>query len=217
MRYSIVTPTICRSSLVRLCQSIDRQTQTDWEHLVVIDMPQKSMNGEQKAVLRTIGTRANRSVSYCEKKHKNFGHTCRHHIWEKVKGGYIFYIDDDDYLADAEVLRELDAVTEAWAVFPILRHGKRFFNLPPACGGTGTGMFIHKKETGRWPNMDAYEADGKFVEELRRNYAYQPLDVRPLVVQPTSSWGVSNAETWLGKRLTALSRRWHTYRRLFES
>lgn len=211
MRYTIVTPTICRQSLVRLCESIDKQTQKDWEHLVVIDMPRESMNAEQRAVLRTITTSANRSLWHCEEKHKNFGHTCRYNIWEQVKGRYIFYIDDDDYLADADVLRELDTVTEPWAVFPILRRGARFFNLPPACGGTGTGMFIHKKEIGRWPNIDAYEADGKFVEELVKNYSYQALDVRPLVIQPVSSGGVSNAETWFGKKRATLVLLWHEY------
>jgi glycosyltransferase involved in cell wall biosynthesis len=213
MRYTIVTPTICRRSLPRLCESIDGQTQSDWEHLVVIDMPRDNMTADQREIIKSIPRKANRSYSHCERKHKNYGHTCRHQIWEHAKGDYIFYVDDDDYLADKDVLRTLDSVTEPWAVFPILRRGQTFFNLPPGYCRTGTGMFIHKRATGRWPDVDLYEADGAFVEELKQRHPYQVLDSRPLVVQPTSSWGVSNAESWLGAKLAVLVGRWHWFRR----
>lgn len=180
------------------------QTQSDWEHLVVIDTPRGNMARDQREIIMSIPSTANRSYSYCDKRHNNYGHTCRHQIWEHVKGDYILYIDDDDYLADADVLKSLDSVIEPWAVFPILKNGNTFLHLPPATGGTGTGMFIHRKEIGRWPNSDSYEADGLLVEELKQKYAYQVLDSRPLVIQPKSSCGVSNAETWLGHRLAHL-------------
>jgi hypothetical protein len=108
------------------------------------------------------------------------------------------YIDDDDYLADRVALRVLDSVTEAWAVFPILRHGKVFFNLPPGSRKTGTGMFIHRREIGRWPDSDLYEADGMFVEELKEGYKYQIVDSGPVVIQPKSSFGVANTGSWFG-------------------
>jgi len=212
MRYTIVTPTICRQSLVRLCESIDSQTQVDWEHLVVVDMPRKNMTADKRKVIAAIPPQAKRSFSYCDKKHNNYGHTCRHQIWEHAKGDYILYVDDDDYLADKDVLRTLDSVTEPWAVFPALRNGDAFFHLPPGIGRTGTGMFLHRKDIGRWPDLDSYEADGSFVEELRQKYPYQVLNSRPLVVQPKSSCGVPNAETWLGGKLAKLVARWLWYR-----
>jgi glycosyl transferase family 2 len=214
MRYTIVTPTICRQSLLRLCRSIDSQTQPDWEHLVVVDMPRGSMTRHQRRIMTSIPARENRSYYYCDRRHNNYGHTCRHQIWERVRGDYILYLDDDDYLADPDVLRTLDDVTEPWAVFPILRHGNVFFNLPPGTGGTGTGMFIHRREIGRWPDLDSYEADGAFVEGLRQRYHYQAVDTRPLVVQPTSSCGVPNAETWLGRKVSGLLLRWQSRRYL---
>lgn len=201
MRYSIVTPTICRQSLLRLCESIDDQTQRDWEHLVVIDMPRDHLTRRQRNILGRIPERLNRIFFYCDRRHKNYGHTCRHQVWEQAKGDYILYIDDDDYLADGDVLKELDCVIQPWGVFPILRHGQTLFNLPPRLRGTGTGMFMHKKDIGRWPDSDSYEADGSFVEELKRRYQYQVVGSRPLVVQPGSSFGVSNAESWLGEIL----------------
>ena len=204
MRYTIVTPTICRRSLLRLCESIDCQTRTDWEHLVIVDMPRKKMGGGRREVIAAIPPRAHRFFSYCDTRHNNYGHTCRHQIWEQAKGDYVLYVDDDDYLADKDVLSTLDSVTEPWAVFPALRHGTTVFNLPPGYGRTGTGMFIHKREIGRWPDLDSYEADGIFVEGLKAKYPYQVLDSRPLVVLPISSCGVSNAETWWGSKLAIL-------------
>src|SRR5882757_9847970 len=128
MRYTIVTPTICRQSLLRLCRSIDSQTQSDWEHLVVIDMPCDSMTKDQREIMASIPSQANRSYFYCDRRHNNYGHTCRHQVREHAKGDYILYVDDDDYLAHKDALKALDVIAEPWAVFPVLRHGKIFFN-----------------------------------------------------------------------------------------
>jgi glycosyltransferase involved in cell wall biosynthesis len=214
MRYTIVTPTICRPSLLRLCESIDQQTESDWEHLVVIDTPRGNMTKEQRNVIESIRSNAKRSYSHCDRRHNNYGHTCRHHIWEQVRGDYILYVDDDDSLADENVLKTLDSVTEPWAVFPMLRHGKRFLCVPPARGGTGTGMFLHRREIGRWPDRDSYDADGWFVEELKQRFPYQVVESRPLVIQPQSSCGVSNAESWWGAERAKWIARWFRYKDL---
>jgi hypothetical protein len=214
MRYTIVTPTICRPSLLRLCKSIDAQTQSDWEHLIVVDLPRESMTKDQRKVIASIPPTANRSYRHCDRKHNNYGHTCRHQIWEDAKGEYILYVDDDDSLADEDVLRTLDSVTEPWAVFPMLRHGKKFLHMPPGRGGTGTGMFLHRKEIGRWPDRESYDADGWFVEELKQKYPYQIVDSRPLVIQPKTSCGVSNAESWWGGERAKWIARWFRYKDL---
>jgi hypothetical protein len=211
MRYTIVTPTICRRSLLRLCGSIDEQTQSDWEHLIVVDMPRDRMTKNQRQIVASIPQRKNRSYTYCDRRHKNYGHTCRHEIWERAQADYIFYLDDDDYLADRDVLKELDCVAEPWAVFPVLRHGNVFFNLPPGIGNTGTGMFIHRREFGRWPDSDLYEADGSFVEEMVQKYNYQVVNSRPLVVQPQSSYGIWNAESWFGEKIARFAARTRTF------
>jgi len=213
MRYTIITPTICRSFLPRLCESIDAQTSRDWEHIIAVDIPENSMTREQRKLVASIPVRENRIFVYCDRKHRNFGNTCRHNAWAHANGEYIFYVDDDDYLSDNSVLSALDSVTELWAVFPLLRHGQRFFALPPKICNIGGGMFMHKKELGRWPDCQAYEADGIFVEELAQKYPYQVLDEKPLVIQPQSSFGLKNVHSWWGKRAARyISRRlWQRY------
>jgi glycosyltransferase involved in cell wall biosynthesis len=211
MRYTIVTPTICRLSLVRLCESLDRQTNTDWEHLVVVDRPRATITKAEEEVINSIPERANRSLFYCDKTHKNYGHTCRHQAWDHVKGEYILYVDDDDYFADSAVLETLEHVTQSWAVFTVLRQGQRFLRLPPGRSRTGTGMFVHKKEIGRWPDLDSYEADGEFVDELTRRHSYQVLDSRPLVVLPSQGCGLANTETAWGKIRAILTSQWIIY------
>ena len=37
MRYTIITPSLARPSLVKLCVSINNQTNKDWEHIVALD------------------------------------------------------------------------------------------------------------------------------------------------------------------------------------
>jgi hypothetical protein len=37
MRFTIITPTLQRSSLVRACNSVDSQSYSDWQHLVMVD------------------------------------------------------------------------------------------------------------------------------------------------------------------------------------
>lgn len=179
---------------------------------MVVDTPSSRLTESQREVMAAIPFSENRYQHYCERRHKNYGHTCRHQAWERAKGEYLLYVDDDDYFTDAEVLQTLDCVAEPWAVFPILRHGELFFSVPPRIGTAGTGMFIHKKEIGRWPDSDAYEADGIFVEELVRRYPYQTVNSRPLVIQPKSSYGVANVESWFGRRLADLRLRWLLYR-----
>ena len=212
MRYTIVTPTICRQSLSRLCASTDSQTQADWEHLIVIDMPQESLTKDHRRVIESIPSKPNRSYFYCDRNHNNYGHTCRHQIWEQAKGDYIVYVDDDDYFADKDALKALDAVSEPWAVFPVLRHGKLFFNIPPGSWKTGTGMFMHKREIGRWPDSDSYDADGSFVEELKQNHKYQVVDSGPIVVLPKSSFGIASAGSWFGDMLIELVSLWRRFR-----
>jgi hypothetical protein len=191
-----------------LCQSLDTQTERDWEHLVVVDAPAEVLTGEQRRTRDAITSHPNRSISYCDQRHKNYGHSCRHRLWEKATAEYILYVDDDDYFARPDALMELNRVSEPWAVFPILRHGEIFLQLPPGIGNTGTGMFMHRREIGRWPDSDSYQADGCFVEELRRKFPYHVLHCAPLVIQPRSSAGVSNVETWIGDKLARLASQW---------
>ena len=186
MRYSLITPTLLRPSLERLCVSIDAQTCRDWEHLIAVDTVISSAAERMLARIQ----HKQRMISQCPRPHRNYGNTCRHAACLRAQGDYIFYLDDDNYLADQNVLRDLESVTAAWAIFPILLKGNQFFNDPPGFQRTDTANLIAQRRLGTWPDIADYEADGILVERLRRDHPYQSLsDWRPLVVMPRMNFG----------------------------
>lgn len=190
MRYSLITPTLLRPSLERLCASIDAQTCRDWEHLIAVDTEIDPAADQMLARIQ----HTQRAISQCPCHHRNYGNTCRHAAALRAQGDYIFYLDDDNHLADPNVLRDLESVIAPWAIFPILLQGRRFFNDPPGFRRTDTANLIVRRELGTWPNIADYEADGILVERLLRDYPYQPLSTwRPLVVMPRSNFG----DKWL--------------------
>ncbi len=188
-KFTIITPTLQRDSLVQCCASIDSQTFTDWEHLVRIDR----LPTDYPLLNRCM--HANRIFSVCEVEHHNYGNTCRHEVWEDATGEWLLYIDDDNMLADPHALSDLafmlDGCPTDWAIIPMLRHGSLFFNDPPGLCMTDTGNVVVKREIGRWPNMPDYTADGHWVEALKAShpkFARFP-DLRPIIVMPKSSEG----------------------------
>jgi len=184
MKLSIITPTIQRESLIRTCQSVNEQTFTDWQHIVMVDCPQMDIE-----LLKKL-THPNRIFKLCDAPHKNFGNTCRHNAWEMATGEYILYLDDDNYLMDNKILEDIaPLLTGPWCLFPIFRHGSRFYNDPPRLCQTDTANFIVKKEFGRWLNITNYEADGLLVESLKQ-YPYRAFpNFRPIVNMPASNGG----------------------------
>lgn len=180
MRYSIITPTLVRPTLRRLCDSITAQTAVNWEHIVMVDTP--LVTQPKKAALVKELAHPQRTFYRCGAQHRNYGNTCRWNAFDKAKGDYIIYLDDDDYLADDKVFETLDRVTADWAIFPVMRCGEYWFCDPPGFCKTGSGMFIYKRSLGhRYPSTAEYCADGKLVEELRQ-YPYETVTDRPLMI-----------------------------------
>lgn len=212
MRYSIITPTLVRPSLRRLCDSISAQTAEDWEHIVMIDVP-LIVNPVKRALVESIPKDPRRKFIRCGTPHKDFGNTCRWNAWEKTSGDYILYLDDDDYYADERVFETLNEVTEAWAIFPSLRRGEYWLQDPPGMLKTGSNMFMHKREVGRYPcaehcdehkaiidhlkkihphdsmHSHMYAADGMLVEYLKSKHRYQVVTGRPLTIYETDNRG----------------------------
>ena len=186
-RYSIITPTILRPSLLKTCESVNTQTCADWQHIVIID-------GDFENTIPLEMHHPQRKFLRCERNHNNWGNTCRFNAWMHATGEYIYYLDDDNYLADDRVLETLKSVTADWAIFPILKTqwGGLHFFCPPLRGCSDGGSFIAKREIGRWPECPimtnvidgrvGYDADGQLIEHLRRNYPYQAIMTRPLMV-----------------------------------
>lgn len=189
MRYSILTPTLIRPTLKRLCDSIDIQSNKSYEHIVIIDC---DITAEKQAILDGIEPSANRVFLKCATLHdKDFGNTARRQGFDGASGEYILQIDDDDFYADAEVFETLTCVTKPWAVFPVLAYGKRCHRRPPAIHLTGSAMFMYRRDTGvKFPANKDYSADGQVVEELKKRYEYESLDdARELVIYPKANHG----------------------------
>jgi glycosyltransferase involved in cell wall biosynthesis len=199
-RYSIVTPTLCRSTLKRLCDSIDTQTNTSREHIVVVDKPEEKLTDADRCLLDSISRplTGRRYIHFCSRKNHpvDFGNFARREAYGYATGEYMCQIDDDDYYADNEVLKTLEAVTEVWAIYPVLARGKREHRDPPGIGLTGSAMFIYRRDTGiKFPDNTDYSADGQVVEALKKKYPYQALSrVRPLVIYPWANHGMSQEE-----------------------
>lgn len=146
----------------------------------MVDVPLVALP-EKRALIESLPKDSRRKIFRCGKQHRNYGNTCRWNAWDKVSGEYVIYLDDDDYLADENVFRTLEQVSAPWAIFPVMRCGEFWFHDPPGFCKTGSGMFIYKKELGRYPDTAEYCADGKLVEELTR-HPYQAVTDRPLMI-----------------------------------
>lgn len=188
--FTIITPSLQRESLVRCCESVDAQTFTNWQHIVMVDCAE--LDSE---LLKQI-EHPQRRIIKCPVPHGHFGNRCRHAAWEFAAGEYLLGLDDDNAMyrpdALADVAKSLEeAKFPDFALFPIHRHGSIFLLLPPGLCMTDTANVVVKRGIGRWPDMEAREADGHWVEALKAKYKYAAFpSVRPIVLMEKSSNGV---------------------------
>lgn len=189
--FSVVTPTLQRQSLIRCCKSIDAQSNSSWEHIVMVD------SDFVDEILLEQCSHPQRRFMVCGTHHGNFGNKCRHHAWEATTGLMLVHCDDDNYISDKDIFLDIATVLREvnfpdWAVFPIHRHGSIFFHDPPGLCMTDTLNIIAKRKIGRWPDIAAREADGHWVEALKINYPnYASFPhFRPIGVMEHSSNGV---------------------------
>lgn len=165
MKFTIITPTLQRESLLDMCQSLNAQTHTDWEHIVQID--------SDKIDAELMGKIADpqRHIYCCGKKHNNGGNSCRVLALQKAKGDYIWFGDDDNTLADPFALERMAEALESankpqWALFPIIRMGGIFYTNPPRSCHVDTMNIVLRWDIAYWPETDAYGTDGILVDDL---------------------------------------------------
>lgn len=193
MKFGIITPTILRPSLEKTCQSVDRQTHTDWVHIVQIDR-----HNADNLVIEYI-SHPQRFLAVCATEHHNFGNTCRYLAWEHTAGcDYLVMCDDDNHLSDSNILADIATALDKignpdWATFPILRFGSPFFTPDPRSCHADTMNIIVKREYGRWPDRPEYTADGFWIDALREHqptlsFAAFP-DFRPIGIMPGQGKG----------------------------
>lgn len=190
MKVSIITPTIQRQSLIRCCESVDCQ-RGDWQHIVMVDCEEFN-----RPIIEKIEEHPNRVIYKCPYPHKNFGNTCRHNAWSLSSGEWIIYLDDDNFLSHRDVLLDISVAIESnvffspeWCIFPIIRHGQRFFNYTPGLCMTDTANMVIKREIAQWPDGPEYTMDGIFCESLKK-YPYASFpNVKPIVIMEKSNLG----------------------------
>lgn len=197
-RLSIITPTLLRWTLPRMLQSVQQQTNQDYEHLVGVDRPETSLTSWDQHMVRDLLVDPHVRLSYCHTRHGDYGHSCRYRLSREARGDYLLYLDDDDYLADEEVLAKLARVTAPWAIFPVLREGHYFFSRQPVRGSTTLSSFIVRRELGQFPDPlvatdpdRLYQMDADLIERLLETAGPpEVLEVSPLVVIPHPSAGI---------------------------
>lgn len=187
--FSIITPTLQRESLINTCNSVDNQSFSSWQHLIQVDAIEFN-----SSVISQVNTDKRRSVNKCGIHHSNFGNTCRHNAWERATGRWLIHLDDDNHLSDPEVLNDmaiaLQEVDPKWAIFPIFRHSRHFFNDPPGLCMTDTANVITRRTIGRWPNGPEYTMDGLWVEALKLDNPWASFpDFRCIITVPHSLGG----------------------------
>ena len=195
IKFSIITPTLVRTSLMRTCGSVDKQTYKGYEHIVMVDTAPTPMQADVLECLSGI----RRNVIYLGKRHNDYGNLARNTAWEHATGDYIMYLDDDDYYMPnaletiAAKLKELPKLPD-FAVFNCTRMGQQFFHWPPRIEYTCSCQYVHKRVINgnpvKWPTHDStYQSDGRFLESLKTIAEPVRLDTPQLVVVDTQSMG----------------------------
>jgi glycosyltransferase involved in cell wall biosynthesis len=189
--FSIITPSLLRQSLIRTCESVSSQTCDSWEHFVICDV--EALDQE---LLKQI-EHPQRTIIQCPHPHRDGGNTCRRSAWPLISGEWVFYLDDDNYIADVQVLTDIYAVLSPlpeivqMGLFPITRLGGRFFADPPRSCHVDTMNFVLRREVAEWPDTNCYGSDGYLIDGLMAaqvKYAAFP-DHRPIAILPKISYG----------------------------
>lgn len=200
VKFSIITPTLLRKSLLRTCKSIDDQSYYNYEHLVMVDLPTNEIISEERAILREINKNPRRRITYLNKRHNDFGNTPRNIACKSATGTYIMYLDDDDFYINntlQEIYNQLQLLDRHpdMAVFRCIRKNSEFTNWPPAVCKTVSCQWMHKRNIDgkeiAWPTHDkGYFSDGNFLESVKKLTDPVLLKTqKPLVCVDTYSGG----------------------------
>jgi glycosyltransferase involved in cell wall biosynthesis len=188
--FSIITPTVGRSTLQKTCESVNDQTCKDWEHLVIFDGPEQEIE-----VFKKI-EHPQRRIIFSGKNFGDYGHSIRFFAWELAKYPYLMYIDDDDYYHQEclQVIKSNLNPDVNFAFFPCRRFGAKFLKLPPRKNATVSCQYVHKKidEKGssiRFP-PGGHGRDSWWIQKMVETYSYQVIDPDcPMVYVDTISDG----------------------------
>jgi glycosyltransferase involved in cell wall biosynthesis len=196
---TIITPTWQRHDrlLNRCIPSVDAQTYTNVEHLVVSDGPDPEL--AEKLFPPRITSKLKRWFAALPEHEESlhWGHLARLHGLELASGELIGYLDDDDALRPEHVELLAAALAEhpekGWAYSQMEQHspgGVAVIGVgPPAAGNIGTPMVMHRREVlehGTWAGASAFE-DWHLVRSwIQAGIGYTKVDEVTIDVYPSA-------------------------------
>lgn len=161
MKLSIITTTIGRPSLLNLIEALRSQTNRDFEHIIVPDVQH----------------------------YNDYGHSVRRDAVRNAQGEYILYIDDDDSIIPQGVeliLKGLELNNYPnFMIFPCLREGEVFFNIPPGFCRTTSIQYAHKRIiNNELISFDSggYGEDSKWIEKMTQKHGYRAYACEPITI-----------------------------------
>ena len=177
-KFTIITPTLLRDGLSKTCKSIEKQRYTNWEHIVVVDLPKTQVPNWK---IRSIA-HPQRKIVLLEKNCNDYGNTPRLIAYNYVAGDLVMYLDDDDYyIYRNEPFQRLvdyfncyfpNKLLPNLGVFPARRLGQRFFHFPPRLDLTVSCQYFHKPIINglpiQWRVVDrkSYISDWQFLHSV---------------------------------------------------
>lgn len=93
---SVITATIGRESLPKTCEMVDKQTYTDWEHVIVFDGKNAESQTGMKLSQRPGAEEDKRNYIIIEKSKYDHGKTPQNVGMIASKGDFITLLDDDN-------------------------------------------------------------------------------------------------------------------------
>lgn len=203
LTFTIITPTLLRSTLTKACESIHNQDYLNWRHLIVVDDPVVNLDEFLETNQQLLDPR--RFWFQCDRAHHNVGNTCRSKMYDRIhpKTNYVLYLDDDNYYLDGAfhlLNKALQSLESEWGIFPMIYLGKLFLHSKPRRNYVDTNQIFHKPivkdNEVRYLAVDEYFGDGLLVEWLTKLVSPTVLThLPPLVEMPVKSYGAPLGHT----------------------
>jgi len=173
---TVITPTILRPELKLLCDLIKTANEElgNIQHLVMID--KDIIDKEDNKLLEKIESRDRELIRVHKTvKGNDYGNAARKVAYPFIKGKYVINIDDDDIPINELFNKFCELLVvhnekHSLIVFPALRGGLRFFNIPAGKCKTVSCQYFYKpvikKKKIIWKEGTEYTQDGDFLEEI---------------------------------------------------
>ena len=173
---TVITPTILRPELKLLCDYIDKENKElgNIQHLVMID--KEIIDKEDNKLLEKIENRDRELIRVHKTvKGNDYGNAARKVAYPFIKGKYVINVDDDDLPINDLFNKFCELLVvhnekHSLIIFPALRAGLRFFNIPAGKCKTVSCQYFYKpiikKKKIIWKEGNEYTQDGDFLETI---------------------------------------------------